>query len=127
MKVQEKYLPRSRWIRWRASAPSNLLGDKFLNITKGRDSRTVKNGDGIRSLQAQDIPELMAQSANLLQSFQTIVNRVDSLLAGVEAGQGQYRQAIQGRGTVQSPERDREPKGSSCSPMCAMATARSAS
>ena len=30
----------------------------------------------------------MAQSANLLQSFQTIVNRVDSLLAGVEAGKG---------------------------------------
>ena len=30
----------------------------------------------------------MAQSANLLKSFQTIVKRVDNLLAGVEAGKG---------------------------------------
>ena len=48
----------------------------------------MKDGAEIKSLQAQDIPELMAQSANLLQTFQTIVNRVDSLLAGVEQGKG---------------------------------------
>ena len=48
----------------------------------------MKDGAEIKSLQSQDIPELMAQSANLLQSFQTIVNRIDSLLAGVEQGKG---------------------------------------
>src|SRR5215472_17456601 len=52
-------------------AAANLLGDKFINITKGQDTRTV-----------------MSQSANVLQSFQTIVKRVDSLLAGVEAAKG---------------------------------------
>jgi phospholipid/cholesterol/gamma-HCH transport system substrate-binding protein len=67
---------------------ANLLGDKFLNITRGKSTKTVKPGETLPSLQGQDIPELMAQSANLLQSFQTIVNRVDNLLAGVEAGKG---------------------------------------
>jgi phospholipid/cholesterol/gamma-HCH transport system substrate-binding protein len=67
---------------------ANLLGDKFLNITRGKSSQTVRPGATLNSVQGQDIPELMAQSANLLKSFQTIVNRVDNLLAGVEAGKG---------------------------------------
>ena len=69
-------------------AAANLLGDKFIDITKGSSNQTVKPGAVLQSLQAQDIPELMAQMAGLLQTFQTITNRVDSLLAGVEAGQG---------------------------------------
>ena len=71
-----------------AIAAANLLGDKFINITRGQDSRTVQPGSELRSQEGQDIPELMAQSANLLRSFQTIVTRVDNLLAGVEAGKG---------------------------------------
>jgi len=88
MKVQEKYLPQIPVDSVAGISAANLLGDKFINITKGRDPRTVRDGYEIKSLQSQDIPELMAQSANLLQSFQTIVNRIDSLLAGVEQGKG---------------------------------------
>lgn len=71
-----------------AISAANLLGDKFINITRGKSTETVKPGAVLPSLQTQDIPELMAQSANLLKSFQTIVNRVDNLLAGVEEGKG---------------------------------------
>ena len=88
MVVQEKFLRQIPVDSVASISAANLLGDKFLNITKGRAAETVKNGAEIKSLQAQDIPELMAQSANLLQTFQSIVNRLDSLLAGVEAGKG---------------------------------------
>ncbi len=88
MKVQETFLRQIPVDSVAGVSAANLLGDKFINITKGRDAHTVKDGAEIKSLQAQDIPELMAQSANLLQTFQTIVNRLDSLLAGVEAGKG---------------------------------------
>jgi phospholipid/cholesterol/gamma-HCH transport system substrate-binding protein len=68
---------------------ANLLGDKFINITKGKDiAHPVQDGDEIKSQQTQDIPELMSQSAKLLETFQTIINRIDSLLAGVEQGKG---------------------------------------
>ena len=87
---------------------ANLLGDKFINITKGREHA---DGEARRancsSLQAQDIPELMAQSANLLQTFQTIVNRAGQAAGGRGAGQGQHRQAAQGRGALRPAERDR--------------------
>jgi len=67
---------------------ANLLGGKFINITKGNASETIKPGGELRAQQVQDIPELMAQMANVLQSFQTIVGRVDNILAGVEQGKG---------------------------------------
>jgi phospholipid/cholesterol/gamma-HCH transport system substrate-binding protein len=88
MVVQEKFLPQIPVDSVAGISAANLLGDKFLNITKGRDPRTVKEWAEIASQTGQDIPELMAQSANLLQTFQTIVNRLDALLAGVEAGKG---------------------------------------
>jgi phospholipid/cholesterol/gamma-HCH transport system substrate-binding protein len=71
-----------------AIAAANLLGDKFVNITRGQDPRHVAAGAELRGSPGQDIPELMAQSANILKSFQTMVGRVDNLLAGVEAGKG---------------------------------------
>ena len=88
MKVQEKFLPQIPVDSVAGISAANLLGDKFINITKGRDAQTVKDGAEIPSLQAQDIPELMAQTASLLQTFQSIVNRLDTLLAGVEQGKG---------------------------------------
>jgi phospholipid/cholesterol/gamma-HCH transport system substrate-binding protein len=86
--VQEEYLLAIPVDSVAGITASNLLGDKFINITKGRDKRHVQNGAEIKTFQAQDIPELMAQSASLLASLQTIVNRLDALLAGVEQGKG---------------------------------------
>ena len=88
MKVKSEFLPQIPVDSVVGISAANLLGDKFLNITKGQDTRHVQNGAELRSLQGQDIPELMAQMRNTLASFQTIVNRVDSMLAGVEQGKG---------------------------------------
>jgi phospholipid/cholesterol/gamma-HCH transport system substrate-binding protein len=88
MLVQGKYLPDIPVDSVAGISAANLLGDKFINITKGRSGQHVVDGSELPSLQSQDIPELMAQSANVLGTLQTIVNRVDKLLAGVEAGKG---------------------------------------
>jgi len=88
MLVEEKYLKDIPVDSIVAITNSNVLGDKFLNITKGQASQTVQPNAELKSQQGQDIPELMAQMGNVLGSFQTIVTRVDNLLAGVEAGKG---------------------------------------
>ena len=88
MKVQEKFLQQIPVDSVAGISASNLLGDKFINITKGRSQQTVKENAEIKSLAAQDIPELMAQASSLLGTFQSIVNRLDSLLAGIEQGKG---------------------------------------
>ena len=89
MEVEQKYLKDIPIDSVAGVGAANLLGDKFINITKGRDvAHTVKDGDELKSQLTQDIPQLLDQSAKLLDSFQVIVGRVDSLLVGVEKGQG---------------------------------------
>jgi phospholipid/cholesterol/gamma-HCH transport system substrate-binding protein len=73
---------------------TNLLGDKFVNITRGNSAKPVQNGAEIRAAATQDIPELLAESANMLGTFQTILKRVDSLVGGIEAGQGNVGKLI---------------------------------
>ena len=88
MTVREEYLRQIPVDSVVAIAAVNLLGDKFLDITKGHSSQTVRNGDELAAAQTQDIPQLMNQMAVVLQSFQTITNRLDNLLASVEQGKG---------------------------------------
>src|ERR1022692_859799 len=73
---------------------SNLLGDKFINITKGKSSTAIKDGGTLKSLAAQDIPELMSRAGDMLGSFETILNRFDALLADIEAGKGNVGKLI---------------------------------
>src|SRR5207249_8018091 len=60
----------------------------FPYTTLFRSPQHVQPGDEIASVPNQDIPELMAQSANLLAQFQDLLGRVNSILNDVEAGKG---------------------------------------
>ena len=98
MKVQPEYLAQIPVDSVVGIGAANLLGDKFLNITKGQSSEHVKEGAELKPLESQDIPELLKQMATLLTTFQTSVNRVDALLAGVEAGQGNLGKLLKDEG-----------------------------
>ncbi|HUI57654.1 MAG TPA: MlaD family protein [Bryobacteraceae bacterium] len=89
MLVRREYLERIPVDSVVEIAAANLLGDKFLNITMGASQQHAQDGAELKSqTTSQDIPELLKQMATLISTFQTSVNRVDSLLAGVEAGKG---------------------------------------
>lgn len=88
MMVKEQYLRDIPVDSSVGISAANLLGDKFLNISKGRSQQTVRPGAELVSQEIKDIPELMSAMANLLATFQVSVNRVDALLAGVEQGKG---------------------------------------
>ena len=83
-----------------AVTAANLLGSKFIDITKGASATPVKPGGELRSLQTQDIPELMAQSANLINTLQDISKRTDAMLADIDAGQRQPGQAAARRRAI---------------------------
>jgi phospholipid/cholesterol/gamma-HCH transport system substrate-binding protein len=67
---------------------SNLLGDKYINITKGKSSVIIKDKGTLKSAEAADIPEMMKRAGDVLGSAQLIVNRFDALLADIENGKG---------------------------------------
>ena len=88
MTIQEKFLKDIPEDSTSEISAANLLGDKFVNITKGRSNTPVKPDAELRSLVGQDIPELMAQSATLLDTLQDISKRADNILRDVDAGKG---------------------------------------
>jgi phospholipid/cholesterol/gamma-HCH transport system substrate-binding protein len=88
LEIPEKYLPEIPANSQAAISAANLLGDKFINITRGTDKNHVQDGGEIASVQTQDVPEILAQSSSLLSQFQTILGRLDGLLTVVENGQG---------------------------------------
>jgi phospholipid/cholesterol/gamma-HCH transport system substrate-binding protein len=88
MVIQQKYLEQIPDDSKAAISAANLLGSKYVNITKGTHPKHVEPGGEVQSLQTQDIPEILAQSSSILSQFQTIIGRVDGLLAIVESGQG---------------------------------------
>jgi phospholipid/cholesterol/gamma-HCH transport system substrate-binding protein len=98
MMVQPEYLPQIPVDSVVGIGAANLLGDKFLNITRGQSPEHVNPGAELKPLESQDIPELLKQMATLLSTFQTSVNRVDSLLAGVEAGKGNLGKLLKDEG-----------------------------
>src|SRR5271169_4014044 len=88
MQVRASYLPDIPVDSVAGISAANLLGDKFINITKGMDPKHVEDGGELRSLSAQDIPELLKQATLVFDSLQTVVGRLDKLIAGVEQGKG---------------------------------------
>jgi phospholipid/cholesterol/gamma-HCH transport system substrate-binding protein len=86
--VQSKYMRQIPEDSTANIGAASLLGNKFIDLTRGRSSVPVKPGAELRSVQTQDIPELMAQSANLISTLQDISKRADAMLADVDAGKG---------------------------------------
>ena len=94
MVIRQRFLDQIPEDSKAAISSANLLGSKYLNISKGVSPKHVAAGGEIASLANQGIPEIMAQSSNLLAQFQTILGRVDGLLAIVENGQGNVGKLI---------------------------------
>lgn len=88
MSIRYEYLAEIPKDSMAGIAASNLLGDKFIDITKGRAAEHVQPNDEIRSAPNQDIPQLMAESAGLLAQFQSLLTRVNGILTYVEEGKG---------------------------------------
>jgi phospholipid/cholesterol/gamma-HCH transport system substrate-binding protein len=88
MQVENRFLAEIPDDSIASISASNLLGDKYINITKGKSSKHVEPNAEVQSLQKQDIPELIETATAILASFQQVVTRVDGLLAGIDAGQG---------------------------------------
>ena len=88
MEIEKKYISQIPEDSEAGVSAANLLGDKFINITKGRSAVPVKPGGALKALEVQDIPQLMTRAGDLLGGLQVSLQRVDRLLADVEAGRG---------------------------------------
>src|SRR5712664_1360878 len=88
MKVKKSMLPQIPEDSVAGVSAANLLGDKFINITKGKNPNPISDGGTLKALETSDIPELMSRAGDLLGGFQVSLKRFDAILADIEAGKG---------------------------------------
>jgi phospholipid/cholesterol/gamma-HCH transport system substrate-binding protein len=88
MKVKQKMLGQIPEDSIAGVDAANLLGEKFLNIDKGKSLVPIKDGGYLKSATGGDIPELMKRAGDMLGTLQTIIARFDALLADIEGGKG---------------------------------------
>ena len=71
-----------------AIGAENLLGTKYINIKKGRNPNPVKEHGELRSLDTREFQDLVNAAYPTLQSVQSIVTRLDTIVGLVESGKG---------------------------------------
>jgi phospholipid/cholesterol/gamma-HCH transport system substrate-binding protein len=77
-----------------AIAAENILGTKYINITKGRSPETVKAGSEIKSLDTRDIQDVVQQGYGALASLDAILKKVDTVINDIQGGKGTIGQLL---------------------------------
>ncbi|MGH9657464.1 MAG: MlaD family protein [Bryobacteraceae bacterium] len=88
MKIQKQFLAQIPDDSRVGIAASNLLGDKFLNITKGKSGKPITDGGTLMAAEAIDIPELMIKAADIMGSLQLMAKKLEVILTDIEGGRG---------------------------------------
>jgi phospholipid/cholesterol/gamma-HCH transport system substrate-binding protein len=65
-----------------------LLGNRYVNITRGFTGAALKEGQEIPGTEEKAITEVVERSADLLGNFQALTVSVQDLIAGVRQGRG---------------------------------------
>jgi phospholipid/cholesterol/gamma-HCH transport system substrate-binding protein len=65
-----------------------LLGNRYLNITRGLTGVSLKEGQEVPGTEEKAIKEVVERSAELLGNLQVLSEDVRGLIAGVKQGQG---------------------------------------
>jgi phospholipid/cholesterol/gamma-HCH transport system substrate-binding protein len=66
----------------------NVLGTKYLNIQRGQSPEHIRPGAEIKSRDDKDFMEMLRSAYPMLDSMQTILLRVDRMVAQLESGKG---------------------------------------
>jgi phospholipid/cholesterol/gamma-HCH transport system substrate-binding protein len=88
MEIEEHFkgnIPKDSEVGYDAE---NVLGTKYLNIERGRSREHVQTGAEIKSKDEMDVMAMLQSASPLLESMQSILKRVDALVAQLEAGKG---------------------------------------
>lgn len=88
LEIDETYMnqiPKDSEIGFSAE---NVLGAKFLNIKRGQAKELLKPGGELKARDDKDFLEVVQSALPLLDSMRSILQRIDKVVAQVEAGRG---------------------------------------
>jgi phospholipid/cholesterol/gamma-HCH transport system substrate-binding protein len=75
-------------------AAENLLGTKYINITRGRSRQTIMAGAEIASANTPELEDLFQQGFSSLGSLDSILKKLNDVLDEVQSGKGTIGQLL---------------------------------
>jgi phospholipid/cholesterol/gamma-HCH transport system substrate-binding protein len=66
----------------------NLLGTKYINITKGTSPQTVKAGAELKSSGTAELEDLFQQGGTTLAALQETIKKIDGIIDAIQVGNG---------------------------------------
>src|SRR5579883_949965 len=66
----------------------NLLGTKYINVTKGKSPNQIKPGGELKSADVAEFQDVVRQSYSAVAALQGILTKVDGLLDQINSGKG---------------------------------------
>jgi phospholipid/cholesterol/gamma-HCH transport system substrate-binding protein len=94
MQIDKNYLQQIPVDSELGFSAESVLGEKFLNIRRGTQPEAIKNGGEIKARDDRDFLEIVQSAMPLLESVQSILTRMDKIVATVEAGKGSIGKLI---------------------------------
>jgi phospholipid/cholesterol/gamma-HCH transport system substrate-binding protein len=88
LEIENKFLPSIPVDSQAGIAAPNLLGIKYINITRGKQRETVTAGSEIASAVTPEIEEFLKQGSSTLEAMQSLVLRASKIIEDVESGKG---------------------------------------
>lgn len=88
MEIESKFLAAIPVDSVAAIDAGNLLGTKYINITKGKSTEHIQSGGELKSANTAEMTELFQQGNNALAALQDFVKKADDLLNEIMSGKG---------------------------------------
>jgi len=89
MKVNTRYLSNMHKDSKVTMSTAGVLGETFVDInSRNAKGAQVVDGDVLQTEEQPDIQDMMKAGQSMLQNMQTLVGRIDHIVAEIENGQG---------------------------------------
>jgi phospholipid/cholesterol/gamma-HCH transport system substrate-binding protein len=88
MQVRSRFLPEIPADSITAISAANLLGTKFINITRGKSTQHAHDGSTLPSLNTADFEDVVKQGYAILASLDETVKKVDAIVDLIQSGKG---------------------------------------
>jgi phospholipid/cholesterol/gamma-HCH transport system substrate-binding protein len=88
MRIDSKYKDYIRGDSKASLVTQGLLGDRFVNISRGFKGDPLQNNAEIPGTGENGINQLVAQGANLAEHFNNVVDHIDGMVMDIRAGKG---------------------------------------
>jgi phospholipid/cholesterol/gamma-HCH transport system substrate-binding protein len=88
MEIEKKYIADIPSDSQAEIAALNLLGTKYINITKGKSPQAVAQGGELPSSFTPEVQDWLKQGSSLIGGMQDILGKIDDLLTSIQSGKG---------------------------------------